>query len=353
MKLLKKDFRKGFVKVLVENLDDMWYLSHIIEPNDRVKGQTTRKIKLGSADDRNTKIVIKKITLSLTVEKVEFHKYTHALRVSGKIDDDYDDIAKGSYHTINVEPNTTLNIEKTTFLQHQIKQLNEAATQKSAKILICTLDRETATFALIKRYGYELIGSIEGNVQKKDVPEKVNSTFYKDIVKQLKTYHDTKKLDKIVIGSPAFWKEYIVKELENTPTIKNKVITATCSAVGEQGIKEILRRKEILTALQDDRIMQEMQIVEELLAEIAKQNLAAYGKEETQRAAEMGAVKDLLITDSYIQETREDGTYNVIDRILKSVDTAKGTITIVSSDHEGGKKLDGLGGIAGILRYKI
>ena len=34
-------------------------------------------------------------------------------------------------------------------------------------------------------------------------------------------------------------------------------------------------------------------------------------------------------------------------------DKAKGEIEIISSEHEGGKKLDGLGGIAAILRFKL
>ena len=42
-----------------------------------------------------------------------------------------------------------------------------------------------------------------------------------------------------------------------------------------------------------------------------------------------------------------------IDYIMRSVDNAKGDVVIVSSEHEAGKKLDGLGGIAGILRYKM
>ena len=38
---------------------------------------------------------------------------------------------------------------------------------------------------------------------------------------------------------------------------------------------------------------------------------------------------------------------------MKIVDKTKGEIEIISSEHEGGKKLDGLGGIAAILRFKL
>ena len=38
---------------------------------------------------------------------------------------------------------------------------------------------------------------------------------------------------------------------------------------------------------------------------------------------------------------------------MRNVDKSKGDIMIISSEHEAGKKLNGLGGIAAILRYKL
>jgi hypothetical protein len=40
------DLRKGEVTIKVENLDDLWYLSHIIDEDDFIKGKTLRKIKI-------------------------------------------------------------------------------------------------------------------------------------------------------------------------------------------------------------------------------------------------------------------------------------------------------------------
>ena len=45
--------------------------------------------------------------------------------------------------------------------------------------------------------------------------------------------------------------------------------------------------------------------------------------------------------------------YNELDEKMKQVDSLQGEIHIVSSEQEAGKKLDGLGGIAAILRYKL
>ncbi len=79
MKLIHKDLRQGNVKVEVESLDDLWFLSHIIEPADIVSTKTERKIKIGDEGDRKAKVVKKIIFLSLEVDKIEFHKTANIL----------------------------------------------------------------------------------------------------------------------------------------------------------------------------------------------------------------------------------------------------------------------------------
>jgi protein pelota len=109
----------------------------------------------------------------------------------------------------------------------------------------------------------------------------------------------------------------------------------------------------VKAALQQDRISKEISLVEELLTEISKNNLAVYGLKDTENAVNAGAVKALLITDSLIQKSRENGKYGKIDNMMKITDSMKGSVNIISSEHEGGKKLNGLGGIGAVLRYKL
>ena len=143
-----------------------------------------------------------------------------------------------------------------------------------------------------------------------------------------------------------------MKELSDE-NLKEKIILATCSSVGENAINEVLKRPETENALKQDRIAHEFKYVEELFTEISKNNLAAYGLKETKDSAEAGAIKVLLITDKFIQEKRMEDKYEPIENMMKIADSTKGDILIISSDHEAGKKLDGLGGIAAILRYKL
>ena len=60
MKILKRNLKKGEIKLRIENLDDLWYLSQIIDSNDLVSGSTLRKIKIsgGSGGHRGIHSII-------------------------------------------------------------------------------------------------------------------------------------------------------------------------------------------------------------------------------------------------------------------------------------------------------
>lgn len=352
MKILHQNFKKGEIKIKVENLDDLWYLHQLIDEGDLIKGKTVRKIKIGEKEQRKINIIKKPVFIEIKAEKVEYSKTINALRISGTIIQCPEEIQKGSHHTFNVETNSIITIIKQEWLKFQLDKLREACSQKISKILIVVLDREEAFFALMKKYGYELLAHIKGTVQKKANIKEIKSSFYSQLIKQIEEYDKRYQLQTIIVASPAFWKEELLKNLKNKE-LKNKIIKATCSSVSESAINEVLKRPETQQALKQDRIAKEINLVESLLVEIKKNGLAAYGLEETKNAVNAGAVKLFLITDSMIRKTREENTYKAIEIMMKTVEKTKGSVNIISSDNEAGKKLDGLGGIAAILRYKL
>lgn len=352
MKIIHKDLKKGILKAHIQNLGDLWYLSHVIDVGDFVSGKTQRKIKVAVEGDRSSKVHVKKVFLKIQTEKIEFHKYSDKLRISGKVTEGPEDVPRGSYHTLTLEPTVNVTIQKQKWLKFQLDKLNDAVKVKDANIMICLLDRENAIFAELKNYGFEVLSDLKGNVQKKDNPEKVKSSFYREIINVIKDYDAKNNYTKIIIASPAFWKEYLIKALEDEE-IKKKTLLSACNSVNVDGINEVLKRPEIMTALREDRVVKEMNVVEKLLTEIKKDGMCTYGLKETTHAVTIGAVKTLLITDSFLHQSREDGTYDKIDKMLKTVDEMKGNITIISSEHDGGQKLQGIGGVGAILRYKL
>ena len=96
-----------------------------------------------------------------------------------------------------------------------------------------------------------------------------------------------------------------------------------------------------------------MVIVEKMMSEISKKGAAVYGLKQTEQATEAGAIEKLLVTDTLIQKLRQENKFQKLDYIMRQVDKQKGEVIIISGEHTGGKKLDGIGGIAAILRYKL
>jgi protein pelota len=348
MKVIHKDLKRGLLEVRIQNLNDLWHLSHIIEEGDLVSGKTYRKMKIGEGERASQTTI--KVFMKIQVEKIEFHKHSDKLRASGKIVEGPEDVSRGQYHTFNLEPTVEVTLEKQKWLKYQLDKLKEAEKEKDANILIILLDRERALFAELKNYGFDVLTEISGNVQRKASPEKVKDTFYSDVIGIMRDYDKRNSYSKIVLASPAFWKEYYMELLAKDES--KKILSATCNSVDVDGVAEVLKRPEVLTALKDDRVVKEINLVEDLLIEIHKDGAVAYGVKETLKAAGAGAVKSLLITDSFIRKTREAGEYARIDHMMSEVDSMKGEIDIISSEHDGGKKLDGLGGIGAILRYK-
>ena len=350
MKIMQ--FHKNEAKLAVESLDDLWYLSNIIDIGDAVEGRTFRKIKIGKEDERSQSIVKKPVFLKIEVEKVEFHPYSDVLRVSGKTLEGKEDIPKGSYHTFNVESGSTIKLIKTQWFKYQRQKLDEAAKEKKPDTLICVFDREEAYIALMKKYGFDVIAELKGEVAKKSDIKQTPKNFYEDIIKSLQEYIARYNIKHIIIASPAFWKEELLKNVKDEP-LKKMMVSATCSSCDKGAINEVLKRPEVQTVLQQDRISSEIQLVEQLLSEISKQGAASYGVDETETAVQAGAAKTLLVTDGMIRTAREDERFKRIDDLMKTADKAGADIRIISSEHDGGKKLDGLGGIGAILRYKM
>jgi protein pelota len=351
MKLLAKDYRKNFIRAKVENLDDLWYLTYIIERDDTLKSLTFRKIKLGKEDERNTKVIKKPAVISINVEKVEFAKYSNVLRVSGIIAQAPEDIPLGSHHTINIEEGTEFSLEKQNFLRYQIDKLEESAKDTTQKILVCVHDREEAHFALLKKYGFDMLTQIKGSVTKKADVKVESADFFSMIKATISELEKKEDFSSIIVASPGFWREYIQKIITE-PELKKKVLYATTSSVGINGINEVVRRPEVQTALKQEKFAKEMEIVEKLLTEISMQGKAEYGLEKVKDSVESGAVSELLLTDSFIHKKRQDEAFGEIESLMRKVEAMNGEIHIISSEHEGGHKLEGLGGIAALLRYK-
>jgi len=72
------------VTVVPESVDDLWHLQYVLEPGDRVAGDTTRRIQRNDDQMRDTGGEREHMWVAIAVETVEFHKFANRLRVGGR-----------------------------------------------------------------------------------------------------------------------------------------------------------------------------------------------------------------------------------------------------------------------------
>lgn len=348
MKILGRNKKKQEISLKIENLEDIWILSQIIEQGDIVKGRTERKVKIGDNTNRNVKVIRKPVFLSIKVEKFEVSESSEILKVLGIILDGPDDIARGEHHSFNLEINSIFKLIKENWLKYQLEKIEEATKTAPIKVLIVVFDREEAYFARLKGSGYELAGKIKGDVQKKDEEHVSKGNFYKDIITKILEYDKASEIDHIILASPGFWKEELMKVIPDE--IKKKIVSATVSYSGEKAFSEVMKRDELQKVLKENRASQESRIVDELLKAVSKDS-ACYGLDETTEKINSGAVKDLLISNSFLRKSRDEGKYEGLERLMLQCEKMDGKIHIISS-KDAEKNLDSLSGIAGILRWK-
>src|SRR3989344_3234591 len=174
MQLLKTDYKKGTVRVKINDPDYLWYLSHIIDIGDLVTSFTTRKIKIG--DSENAKVAKKTFLVTIEAETIDFSAAGHALRINGTIKEGPEDIPHGSYQSISLEMGDECTILKEQWLIHQKQKVEEAGKSKYS-YLLCVFDREEALFALTKKFGYEVLSKTQGEVPKKSKLVEVKKDF--------------------------------------------------------------------------------------------------------------------------------------------------------------------------------
>jgi protein pelota len=329
---------EGYLKLRITNLDDLWLLGNIIERGDTVLGTTFRK-----GDERNDTVRSKKserirINVGIEVEEVEFQEFTDRLRVRGRIiigPEEY----LGHYQSLNFSVGDTVEIIKKYISRTLVEEI-EKSEKRSIQALFVSMDDESATVAMLRDYGIQILAEIRLSKPSKEMED--GETDYGEIIEKISQYW--KEGMPIFLTGPGFFKENFLKKI-NDQSLRSSIIPVDTSYAGERGIYEALRSGAMDRILRDYRLREEIDYVSMLLDEIGREGRYAYGFDEVKKYAEMGAVDTLLILDTKLKH--ED-----YKQVMRTVENMGGKIVIISSHHEYGRILSNLGGIGAILRYK-
>ncbi|MCD6522721.1 MAG: mRNA surveillance protein pelota [Candidatus Diapherotrites archaeon] len=343
MRVLKRALPK--IVVVAETLDDLWHLEKVIEKDDLVTAKSERRFTSeGGRTER------KPITVTIKVEAIELHKHSNKLRLLGTIVRGYpeDYVQIGTHHTIEVMPQKTITIEKVQWKRYQLQRIKEAVeASKRPKVLLVVMDDESAEIALLREFGLEQKGTIRSGRSGKAFKQRdVMQEYFHNIAKALEQF-DTPK---VIVAGPGFTKDdFATFCAEKYPELRKRLITEDIGGVSRAGMQELLKRDVIKKIMEKARVVQETNLIERVLTEIAKDSgLVAYGRKEVEEALQYGAVQILLISDTLFSEERE-----AMENLLQQAEQTNVEVHIISSEHEAGEKLKHLGGIAALLRFRI
>jgi len=356
VQILEEKPKEGIVKVKAETLDDLWHLYHVIDPGDIVYAKTLRKQAQRSDSLRAEKVEVIPVYLGVRAEKVNFHKFANQVRVTGPIVyASREDVPLGKYHTITIEEGTVVTIQKPRWKEHHIERLKEAIeASKRAKVMIVVIDDGEADMAVIREYGVEILKGIRYNLGGKRYNtnrESEEKKFFHDVARSMDEVIRREGVERVIVAGPGFVKEEFYKFLrENYPELAKKVVIEDTSVTGRTGIYEVIKRGTVEKVYHENRVAKEVQLVEKVLENVAKNNgLTTYGLKEVEEAVNYGAVETLLVLDELLKGDLREKAEELMDAVRYS----RGEVVVVSSEHEGGEKLKALGGLAALLRFRV
>ena len=353
MKILKIDRRNGTVKIRVDSENDLWTLYSVVVPGDRVDGYGHRRAETPRDKIRSEKGEKKGMNLGLRVEKVEYHEFSNYLRILGVIIEGPQDL--GQHHTLNVDLDSVLTLGKESWAGYHLELLRKAEKSGSRpNILILSVEDDSVALVMAYPYGLKEVSTVEASgIKGQGAEGGGREAMYAEAVEKAAALAGQNT--PVVLVGPGFMKENLRKHaVERGPhgaLFGSAPVVGTGSG-GMAGAREALERGALSRVVRDHASEREAAIMEELFAEISRERgLAEYGESQVMTALERGAAHRVLATSEYLKGKCLSGPEWV--RALEEMCSSSGaTLEVLSSSGPAGERLDSLGGLATLLRFR-
>ncbi len=356
MKIIEKNLRQGFIKVVPDSPDDLWHLYNVIYKSDEVYAYSSRAIKSDTENSRPKSAERFSAFMGVTVESVGWDKFSGKLRVHGLICHAPDIIPTGAHHTLSIALNQPLTIVKKEWPKHLLDRLVRAS-ETEKPMLILSIDDEGFAIAETKQYGVEI--KVEERTKlpgKHEAEKRVEGTkaYFRRVLNTL-TQLWTQNHSPIVIVGVGFVKNDFARFLsDEAPEISKTVADIkSVNNGGTAGIYEALRSGVLLKAAKQLRVVNETETIEEVMKRLGKgEGTVTYGLGSVENAVRNGAVEKLVLADVTLRDADEEKRLK-LEELMREVEKHNASVTVISTEHEAGSKLLALGGIAALLRFPV
>jgi len=346
MRVIHYDEKQEEVKIQPDYLEDLWFLTKIVEPGDVVGGSSLRRFKTGDKlrPESGEK---KKVFIELKVENVEFAEAANKLRLTGVILSGHPEefVQIGEHHTLDVEPGQRLEIKKKLSSYHW-SVIDSAKQSRHPKLLIIVMDEHKATLARLQTQGLSFFANLENKASKREKEhfDEARKEFFNELFTILKNEKDAQ----IVIAGPGFEKEAFKKYLDQKNFDFSKAWFEHCSNAEESGVHELLKKGVLERALVDQKIAQDYVVLEEFKAHLGKEDgLVEYGVENVRKAVEGGSVERIVVLDELLR-----GKTSIVSEFIDQARKAGAKLVVFDKETAPGKQFESFK-IAAFLRYRV
>lgn len=313
------------------------------------------------------------VTLLIRVSSIDFDPQAGQLHVSGRVAEENKWVKIGAYHTLDLELQRNFTLEKSEGWDSvALDVVKEAIKQDKEGVVPAVVMQEgLACICLITEYQTVLKQRVETVIPRKRTGragdhDKGLTRFYQTTLETLLRHVDITQPRPLLLASPGFtaagFLKYILDEATRTANKailanKSNFVVIHSSSGHLHSLNEVLKSPEVLVKLKDTKYAKETRYMDDFMTMLRKDDGRAwYGPGEVEKAVEKSAVGRgggvLLISNSLFR-SQEIGTRKRWVALVDKVNEEGGEVRVLSSDHESGKRLENLGGIAAILTFPL
>ncbi|KAK7061835.1 Deoxyribodipyrimidine photo-lyase [Favolaschia claudopus] len=399
MKLVNKHIDKhgtGHVTLRPEDDEDMWHLYNLIQDGDCVRAPAIRRVQkvsaTGSVDSQRVRL-----NLTLRVTRVEFSSSggpsstapasegaadpssssagqdsTTTLHITGPVIVENQHVRLGAFHTLDVEVQRDVRIEKTEGWDSvALARVEESVIPgKGAEVAAVVCGEGTAAFCLLSQHMTLVTHRLALPVPRKSGSasqhEKGLGRFYGALFDSFLRHVPFANvgLKAIVIASPGWVRDSVYDHLVAEASkrgdkilqkaLKDKVIKVHISSPHVHSLVEVLKSPEeswlitctIVSQLKETKFAREGIVLDKFFKMLGSDEMRAwYGPDHVVLAADRGAIGTLLISDDLFRSSNPETRKKYV-ALVEAVQQKGGEVVIFS-------KLNQLTGIAAILTFPL
>ncbi|KAI6134958.1 eRF1 domain 1-domain-containing protein [Pisolithus croceorrhizus] len=385
----------GHVTLRPEDDEDIWHLYNLIQQDDLVKAPAIRRVQNVSATG-STESHRVKLNLKIQVSRVEYSssgggqpsssektsqgssstpnvQSTATLHISGKVVSENQYVRLGAFHTLDIEINRDIRVEKSEGWDSiALSRVEESCVPgRGAEVGAVVYGEGSAAFCLLSQHLTLVTHRISTPIPRKASAsgssqyEKAMTKFYSMVYDAFLRHipFGNPSLRAIVFASPGWVRESVYTWMTNEASrrgdkllarsLREKTLKVHVSSPHVHSLMEVLKSPEIVAQLKETKFAREGIVLDKFFKMLASDEMRAwYGPDHVCLAADRGAVGTLLISDELFRSS-DPKTRKKFVSLVEGVQRKGGEVVIFSSMHESGQQLNQLTGIAAILTFPL